>query len=84
MSVRKIPLKFNLPLGKQTSSSCGLKEHFDDPYVKKAQYDGLKAYFKQLKDNFRSVKTRKPEASRSRSFEIYLVAKGFKGSRPSG
>ena len=37
-----------------------------DPYMKLAR-----GYFEQ-------VKTRKPDASRPRSREVYLVAKGFK------
>jgi len=32
---------------------------------------------KGLRSHFRSVATRKPRASRSRSSEVYLLAKGF-------
>jgi 23S rRNA (uridine2552-2'-O)-methyltransferase len=35
----------------------------------------------QLKRNFKSVHHVKPQASRSESVELYLLAKGFKGRR---
>lgn len=38
---------------------------------------------KGLYRQFSTVRTRKPRASRSRSREIYLLAKGFKGSKPA-
>lgn len=43
------------------------------------QGSGFQEYFKELQANFDKVITRKPKASRSRSAEIYLLAKGFKG-----
>jgi 23S rRNA (uridine2552-2'-O)-methyltransferase len=36
-----------------------------------------------LKKNFQSVVHVKPPASRSESVELYLLAKGFKGRKPS-
>ena len=44
------------------------------------QGEGFDDYVRQARASFTSVKTRKPKASRSRSREIYLVAKGFKGT----
>lgn len=43
------------------------------------QGSGSDAYLKELRSSFGKVSIRKPEASRSRSREIYVVAKGFKG-----
>ena len=40
---------------------------------------GTDAYIKDLRTSFDKVSIRKPAASRSRSREIYVVAKGFKG-----
>ncbi|MEZ5490369.1 MAG: 23S rRNA (uridine(2552)-2'-O)-methyltransferase RlmE [Gammaproteobacteria bacterium] len=45
--------------------------------VKVFQGSGLDTYQKQLKTRFRSVKVRKPRASRARSAELYLLAEGF-------
>jgi 23S rRNA (uridine2552-2'-O)-methyltransferase len=46
--------------------------------IKVFQGEGFDALMKSLRANFSSVKTRKPEASRSRSKEVYLLALGFK------
>ena len=43
------------------------------------QGEGFDQYLQQIRDSFKSVITRKPEASRARSREVYLLAKGFKG-----
>ena len=43
------------------------------------QGSGSEAYLKEVRTSFDKVSIRKPAASRSRSREIYLVAKGFKG-----
>lgn len=43
------------------------------------QGSGSDAYLKELRSSFEKVSIRKPEASRSRSREIYVVAKGFRG-----
>jgi 23S rRNA (uridine2552-2'-O)-methyltransferase len=42
------------------------------------QGDGFDAYLKDLKASFTKVNIRKPKASRARSREVYLVAKGFR------
>ena len=47
--------------------------------VKVFQGEGFDALMKNLRADFSSVKTRKPEASRSRSKEVYLLAAGFRG-----
>jgi len=39
---------------------------------------GYEDYYKMLRSSFRSVAARKPEASRRRSSEVYLIAKGLK------
>ncbi|MEM0911165.1 MAG: 23S rRNA (uridine(2552)-2'-O)-methyltransferase RlmE [Pseudomonadota bacterium] len=46
--------------------------------IKVFQGEGFDAFFKAIKNQFLSVKTRKPDSSRSRSREVYLVAKGYK------
>jgi 23S rRNA (uridine2552-2'-O)-methyltransferase len=40
---------------------------------------GYEAYVKDVRSSFEKVIARKPAASRPRSREVYLVAKGFKG-----
>ena len=47
--------------------------------VKVFQGEGFEAYFKDVQQNFNSVVIRKPKASRPRSNEVYILAKGFKG-----
>ncbi|WP_417578718.1 23S rRNA (uridine(2552)-2'-O)-methyltransferase RlmE [Nitrincola sp.] len=41
--------------------------------------EGYDDYIKSLRDHFASVVIRKPEASRSRSREVFVVGKGYKG-----
>ena len=41
--------------------------------------EGFDEYLKDMRSSFDKVVTRKPESSRARSREVYLVAKGFKG-----
>lgn len=48
--------------------------------VKAFQGEGFDAYLRQMREVFSQVLTRKPEASRSESREVYLVGKGFRGS----
>ncbi len=43
------------------------------------QGEGFDAYLKDMKTSFTKVQTRKPQASRARSREVYLLASGFKG-----
>ena len=40
--------------------------------------EGFDEYFKAIKQSFTTVKTRKPNSSRARSREVYLVATGYK------
>lgn len=46
--------------------------------VKMFQGVGFDAYHQQIKNSFSSVVIRKPKASRPRSTEVYILAKGFK------
>src|SRR5262249_19135036 len=43
------------------------------------QGEGSDAYLKEVRASFEKVLIRKPSASRPRSREVYVVAKGFKG-----
>lgn len=43
------------------------------------QGEGFDDYLKELRSSFTRVVTRKPEASRARSREVYLLAEGYKG-----
>ena len=52
--------------------------------VKVFQGEGSEEYLKQLRSDFCTVKVRKPEASRDRSGEVYMVALSFKGHALSG
>ena len=52
----------------------------DGVFVAKVfQGEGFDAYVKDAKQSFKSVVIRKPGASRARSREVYVVAKGFRG-----
>ena len=44
------------------------------------QGEGFEPWFRQIRDRFDRVSTRKPLASRPRSREVYIVASGFKGA----
>jgi 23S rRNA (uridine2552-2'-O)-methyltransferase len=44
------------------------------------QGEGFEPWFRQIRDRFDRVTTRKPVASRPRSREVYIVASGFKGA----
>ncbi len=46
--------------------------------VKVFQGEGFDAYVKQVRELFTTVRIRKPESSRARSREVYIVATGFK------
>lgn len=53
--------------------------------VKVFQGEGYEAYRRDILQQFKTLKARKPEASRARSREVYLVASGFKaGAHPEG
>jgi 23S rRNA (uridine2552-2'-O)-methyltransferase len=47
--------------------------------VKVFQGTGSDAYLKDVRTSFEKVSVRKPKASRPRSREVYVVARGFKG-----
>jgi 23S rRNA (uridine2552-2'-O)-methyltransferase len=47
--------------------------------TKAFQGEGFPEFHKALKQQFQSVKSRKPKASRAKSREIYLLAQGFRG-----
>ncbi|HEX5362142.1 MAG TPA: 23S rRNA (uridine(2552)-2'-O)-methyltransferase RlmE [Fluviicoccus sp.] len=46
--------------------------------VKVFQGEGYEEYRREIQSNFAALKSRKPDASRSRSREMYLLATGFK------
>lgn len=46
--------------------------------IKMFQGAGFDEYLNQVKQHFKSVVIRKPKASRARSNEVYILAKGFK------
>lgn len=46
--------------------------------VKVFQGEGFEQYMKDVRSCFTTVKTRKPESSRARSREVYIVATGYK------
>lgn len=49
-------------------------------FITKAfQGEGYDAYVAQVREHFDSVVIRKPDSSRARSREVYIVGKGFKG-----
>ena len=47
--------------------------------VKTFQGAGFESFLKTMRSRFAAVAVRKPEASRSRSSEVYLVGKGLRG-----
>ena len=49
-------------------------------FAKVFQGEGFDDFFQALRTDFSVLKTRKPDASRSRSRETYLLAMGFRGS----
>jgi 23S rRNA (uridine2552-2'-O)-methyltransferase len=46
--------------------------------VKVFQGTGFEAFLRTMRERFRQVMVRKPEASRSRSSEVYLLGKGVR------
>ena len=50
--------------------------------VKVFNGEGTEDYLKQVRSLFTTVRVRKPDASRSRSREVYYVATGFKLNKP--
>lgn len=51
-----------------------------DFLVKVFQGEGFDAYLKQLRTSFDKIVVRKPDASRPRSREVYLLARGYRGA----
>lgn len=49
--------------------------------IKMFQGAGFEDYFDQVRRHFQSMAIRKPKASRPRSNEVYILAKGFKSAR---
>lgn len=47
--------------------------------VKVFQGEGFDEYIRQCRDSFTKVMIRKPDASRARSREVYVVGQGYKG-----
>ncbi len=47
--------------------------------VKVFQGEGYDQYRQELQSSFRRLVTRKPQASRPRSKEVYLLAQGYRG-----
>jgi 23S rRNA (uridine2552-2'-O)-methyltransferase len=45
--------------------------------VKVFQGEGFEQYLKDVRSRFDKVVSRKPDASRAKSREVYLVARGF-------
>lgn len=59
--------------------ACQCLEPGGDLAVKVFQGSGLDAFAKTVGERFAKVYVRKPKASRDRSREVFLVAKGFRG-----
>lgn len=49
--------------------------------IKAFQGEAYHELIKRLKKKFRNVKTTKPNSSRKRSAEMYVIARGFKGNK---
>jgi len=48
--------------------------------IKVFQGEGFDAYLQQIKQHFKTVVVRKPKASRDRSREVYVLARGYKSN----
>ena len=59
--------------------ACKVLKANGDFVAKVFQGEGSDQYLKDVRQHFTKLSVRKPDASRSRSREVYLVAKGFKG-----
>ncbi len=59
--------------------SCQTLKKNGEFLVKVFQGSGFDEYLKAVREHFKSVKIRKPDASRQRSREVYILAQGFKG-----
>ncbi len=58
-------------------------KHGGNLLVKVFQGSGFQEFLRQMRTQFKSVATRKPEASRGRSSELYLLGKGHAGGTGS-
>lgn len=47
--------------------------------IKVFQGEGFEPFLREVRASFKTVKSRKPKASRPRSRELYIVATGFRG-----
>lgn len=70
-SMHLVELALDLAVNTLTLGGCFLTKAF--------QGEGFDPFYRQLKQGFERVVSRKPDASRARSREVYIVAKGFKG-----
>ena len=59
--------------------ACAWLQPGGDFVVKAFQGEGFGAFQRAVQGHFEKVYVRKPKASRDRSREVYLVAKGFHG-----
>ena len=58
-------------------------KHGGNLLVKVFQGSGFQEFLRQMRTQFKNVATRKPEASRGRSSELYLLGKGHAGGAGS-
>jgi 23S rRNA (uridine2552-2'-O)-methyltransferase len=58
-------------------------KHGGNLLVKVFQGSGFQEFLRQMRTQFKNVATRKPEASRGRSSELYLLGKGHAGGTGS-
>jgi 23S rRNA (uridine2552-2'-O)-methyltransferase len=58
-------------------------KHGGNLLVKVFQGSGFQEFLRQMRTQFKNVVTRKPEASRGRSSELYLLGKGYAGGTGS-
>lgn len=59
--------------------ACRVLRPGGDFLIKVFQGEGFDAYLQGMRDSFERVQMRKPESSRDRSREQYLLARGFRG-----
>ncbi|QJC31746.1 23S rRNA (uridine(2552)-2'-O)-methyltransferase [Enterobacteriaceae endosymbiont of Donacia tomentosa] len=77
--VKEIDIPRSLYLNKLALKLCYLTLEYNGNFlVKSFQGKGFNQYYKQINSIFKYSKIRKPNASRSQSCEIYIVAKGYK------
>ncbi|WWP00171.1 MAG: 23S rRNA (uridine(2552)-2'-O)-methyltransferase RlmE [Candidatus Dasytiphilus stammeri] len=66
-------------LAKMALKICNIALDFNGGFLVKMFYgEGFDEYLQNIRTLFKKVRTRKPEASRTRSSEVYIVATGFK------